>query len=71
MSYKQAMKWAKKHPKGIRHNYMGFDTGSGSWPAPWCKICDRHMSQCECLPVSEREALKRMADWDDLPTFGF
>lgn len=26
MSYKQAMKWAKKHPKGIRNLYFGFDS---------------------------------------------
>ena len=28
MSYKQAMKWHKKHPKGIPNLYMGFDAST-------------------------------------------
>jgi len=32
MSYAQAMKWQKKHPKGTRQ-YMGFDSCSGFTPA--------------------------------------
>lgn len=28
MSYKQAMKWHRKHPKGIKNLYFGFDCGS-------------------------------------------
>ena len=26
MSYEKAMKWAKKHPKGIRNLFLGFDS---------------------------------------------
>ena len=33
MSYAQAMKWSKKHHKGILHNYMGFDSCRGFTPA--------------------------------------
>jgi len=32
MSYKQAMRWGKKHPKGTRQP-MVFSTGSGFWPS--------------------------------------
>ncbi len=28
MSYKQAMKWHKKHPRGGKPQYMGFDSSS-------------------------------------------
>ena len=28
MSYAQAMKWHKKHPRGGKAQYMGFDTSS-------------------------------------------
>ena len=32
MSYAQAMKWQKKHPKGTRQP-MIMSTGSGFWPS--------------------------------------
>lgn len=32
MSYKQAMRWAKKHPRGTRQPVL-MHTGSGFWPA--------------------------------------
>jgi hypothetical protein len=32
MSYKQAMKWARKHPKGTRQHLI-MSTNSGFWPA--------------------------------------
>lgn len=35
MSYAQAMKFASKHPKGIKQAYMGFNTDSGPWPSGW------------------------------------
>ena len=34
MSYAQAMKWHKKHPRGIRNLYMGFDASSSPLPSP-------------------------------------
>ena len=48
MSYQQAMKWHKKHPKGVRNNYMGFACSSSFWPSrgylekdydPYVKAC--------------------------------
>lgn len=32
MSYKQAMKWARKHPKGTKQDII-MSTGSGFWPS--------------------------------------
>lgn len=32
MSYKQAMKWARKHPKGTKQPVI-MSTNSGFWPA--------------------------------------
>ena len=32
MSYKQAMKWGRKHPKGTKQPVI-MSTGSGFWPA--------------------------------------
>lgn len=32
MSYQQAMKWARKHPKGTRQTLI-MSTGSGFWPS--------------------------------------
>ncbi len=32
MSYAQAMKWSRKHPKGTRQPVL-MSTGSGFWPA--------------------------------------
>jgi hypothetical protein len=49
MSYKQAMKWARRHPKGTRQPLI-FSTG-GSWPAPWCNLCDRHLRECYCADL--------------------
>lgn len=33
MSYAQAMRWQKKHPRGGKPQYMGFSAGSGFWPS--------------------------------------
>lgn len=35
MSYAQAMKWAKKHPKGIKQMYFGFAPSETPWPSPY------------------------------------
>lgn len=32
MSYAQAMRWHRKHPKGIRNLYLGFDCSSSPPP---------------------------------------
>ena len=32
MSYKQAIRWSRKHPKGTRQTVI-MSTGSGFWPA--------------------------------------
>lgn len=37
MSYKQAMKWGRKHPKGTKQPVL-MSTGSGFWPSgSWLK----------------------------------
>jgi hypothetical protein len=41
MSYQQAMKWQRKHPKGTRQPML-FHTGTGSWPAAICGECGNH-----------------------------
>lgn len=49
MSYRQAMKWQVKHPKGIKPEVI-MSTGSGFWPSgsflreeywPYCDECKR------------------------------
>lgn len=49
MSYAQAMRWHKKHPRGGKPQYMGFSTGTGFWPSagwtnntwlPYLKECN-------------------------------
>lgn len=49
MSYAQAMKWGKKHPKGTRQTVI-MSTGSGFWPSysylvgkyfPYREACER------------------------------
>ena len=49
MSYQQAIKWGKKHPKGTRQPML-FSTSSGFWPAsswiendwnPYLEACER------------------------------
>jgi len=48
MSYKQAMKWAKKHPKGTRQNVI-MSIGSGFWPsgAYLTEVYFPYREQCE------------------------
>lgn len=55
MSYQQAMKWAKKHPKGTRQP-MIFSTGSGPWPV-CCSVCDKHFRDCNCAEDYENYEL--------------
>jgi hypothetical protein len=39
MSYEQAIKWQRKHPKGTRQAVI-MSTGSGFWPSGgWLKTC--------------------------------
>ena len=47
MSYAQAMRWSRKHPRGTRQPVV-MSTGSGFWPAhswlkevfwPYCEAC--------------------------------
>jgi hypothetical protein len=33
MSYEQMMKWNRKHPRGGKRQYMGFDSSSGFTPS--------------------------------------
>jgi len=40
MSYKQAMKWHKKHPKGIRNLYFGFDCSTKPKPKTIAEIIE-------------------------------
>lgn len=54
MSYAQAMRWHKKHPRGGKPQYMGFSAGSGFWPSiswtnndwiPYLKECEKLKTQ--------------------------
>jgi len=60
MSYDQAVKWGRRHPKGTRQ-LMHFSTGSGFWPSqawleedwtPYVDLC----RECGVEPMS-------MEDW--------
>jgi len=52
MSYKQAMRWSKKHPKGTKQPVL-MSTGSGFWPAKsWIDNCWLpYAAACESLAI--------------------
>lgn len=59
MSYHQAMRWAKKHPRGTKQP-MIFSTGSGFWPSmgwiehdwnPYVEAC----AQAGITPMGQEE----------------
>lgn len=53
MSYEKMMKWNRKHPKGIKQMYMGFDTST-----PGGKI--RHSSAFIDCYFEHREECKKV-----------
>ena len=63
MSYDQAMRWNKAHPRGGKTQYMGFSTGSGFWPAEaWLKrVYFPYLKRCKKsgeIPLSAEEKYK-------------
>jgi hypothetical protein len=46
MSYEQAMKWNRKHPKGTRQPII-MSTGT-PWPVSRCATCGELLRDCEC-----------------------
>jgi len=60
MSYAQMMKWNKKHPRGGKSQYMGFDTGGGFWPAEAWLRAERwpYLKRCKLegkIPISAED----------------
>lgn len=57
MSYKQAMKWSRKHPKGIKQSYMGFNPGGHTAE----NLRDRetkYIAELEAMTAEARQAIR-------------
>ncbi len=52
MSYAKAMKWHKKHPRGIRNLYLGFDTASAPEISTEAQI--RQFHRAKYLPFHKK-----------------
>lgn len=55
MSYQKAMKWNKKHPKGIKQMYMGFDTSESGRPirhsVAFMECYFEHQAECKAAKL--------------------
>lgn len=71
MSYDQAMKWGKKHRKGITKAYFGFACASTPWPAAVCPDCgnaymsENHKQFCHNPEYHNTTTLRAFADARD------
>ena len=68
MSYEKAMRWHKKHPKGIKNLFMGFDSCSKKTPSmssnprfvacEWFKQRHSHSEGAQYVRDCVREQIK-------------
>ena len=82
MSYEQAMKWHKKHPRGGKAQYMGFDTSSKPKFKTEAEIREFHqteyldyhkkqgteniLSEDEYVKISQRQYQRDLDKWNNL-----